>query len=116
MSQAPHFSLFGGNNTSVPDFQLEEQVKIVLPEIYSTSEFSIETETIGFIDFPVIDITLRDAEGNTISMLDQSVLLCFNNTADRDVTSKACLSFFNLDTNSWECVDECLTQTDSSVW
>jgi hypothetical protein len=58
----------------------------------------------------VIDITLRDAQGNEIPLVG-SVTLCFVAASDAE---ESCLGFYN-DQSEWECVDECLSSSNGQL-
>lgn len=58
----------------------------------------------------VIDVTLIDENGNTVSQLDNDVEICLRPTPGAD-TSTSCLGYLN-DKNTWVCEDECLSGND----
>jgi len=63
----------------------------------------------------VITVTLIDQENNSITDLTKGdVTICL--TATKDVQKEeVCLSFFNVQTLSWECEDKCLERDENNM-
>ena len=62
----------------------------------------------------VLNITLIDEKGVSITQLDAPLIICLalpNTTIKSD---KFCLSYFDEDKAKWRCEDECLTNTPSN--
>ena len=68
---------------------------------------NIESDTIGNT---IVDITISDFNGNSVSELPSSIKICL---AQEKTNENICLSFFNTKTEEWECQDKCLSREDN---
>ena len=60
----------------------------------------------------IIDITIYDRKGNSISKLPDDLKICLKEKKRKD-DDDMCLSFFNTKTGEWECEDECLSRENN---
>ena len=61
---------------------------------------------------PVYDIYIADSFGMELPF-DGDATICFDITATEEISKKrSCLSFFNEETQEWECEDKCLERND----
>ena len=67
---------------------------------------NIDSMTIGRT---IIDITIFDSNGNSISDLPDSLDICI---AQEKTNDELCLSFFNTKNEEWECQDKCLSRNN----
>lgn len=69
----------------------------------------------GAVGLPSL-LTIYDIDGTEISGLDNGVQICFRGTlTDDQMNNTACLGFYNEMSGTWECQDECLTQSTDTV-
>ena len=68
---------------------------------------NIESDTIGNT---IVDITIFDFDGNSISELPGLIKICL---AQEKTNEDLCLSFYNSKTEKWECQDKCLSREDN---
>jgi hypothetical protein len=81
--------------------------------IISAAKVSTDTDVSQVVS-SIIDVTLLDANGNEISLLDNSVRICLEvNSTD---TQDLCLSYLDESVTppKWRCQDPCLTRSNSS--
>ena len=57
----------------------------------------------------ILNITLQDGEGNSLTQLDSSLTICLALLNETKKGKKVCLSYYNERKNKWICEDECLT-------
>ena len=55
----------------------------------------------------VVDITILDFAGNSLTRLTGSVEICLT---EEQTSKNVCLGFYNTQTGEWECEDKCLTK------
>lgn len=60
----------------------------------------------------VLDITVLDAEGNSVTSFDEPFEICFS--SDEHGSGDVCLGFFNSE-GEWECEDYCLEDSDDGL-
>ena len=96
----------------------EVGILIVPPELSSQSNvtLTVTTSNVGLLPAPnqqlgssVIEVTLVDSDGNSISELNTPLTICFVPSADQK--RMQCLSYYDEDKAKWRCEDECLTKT-----
>ena len=87
-----------------------EQVgNIFFSDIEGSFDINFTTNTdSSLIGNIIVDITIYDLEGNSISQLPDDLKICLKEEKRND--DNICLSFFNTKTEEWECEDECLSR------
>jgi len=68
----------------------------------------------GVLGSAIIDITLLDSSGKEITELNEPLEICLFSQDERD-NEDTCLSFFNTNTQEWECEDECLEKNENGL-
>ena len=68
---------------------------------------NIESNSIGNT---IVDITILDLDGNSISELNGPIKICLT---QEKTNEDICLSFFNTKTKEWECQDKCLSRENN---
>ena len=78
----------------------------------------------------VLDLTITDALGKPITELNEPIEICLEQDTDEGVSflgsflssftdrifkGDGCLSFFNVETEEWECEDECLKKEGNTL-
>ena len=86
----------------IPNNVENTQTDLLIDVSYVTNFLSSENIQLGST---IVDITLTDSFGTKITELDEPITICFN---QNEVNDDSCLSFYNEDTEEWECEDYCL--------
>lgn len=82
------------------------------PGVLVVSGESDDVVIIPQVSSIVIDITVLDTDGNTVTSFDDPFEICFS--SDEHGSGDVCLGFFNSD-GEWECEDYCLEDTGDSL-
>ena len=97
-------SLLTDSGRSVGNIFFSENIEGFLDVNFVTN---IESNTIGNT---IVDITILDFGGNSISELSGPIKICL---AQEKTNEDICLSFYNTKTEEWECQDKCLSRENN---
>ena len=97
-------SLLTDSGRSVGNIFFSENIEGFLDVNFVTN---IESNTIGNT---IVDITILDFDGNSISELNGPIKICL---AQEKTNENICLSFYNTKTEEWECQDKCLSRENN---
>ena len=82
------------------------------PGVLVVSGESEDVVIIPEVSSIVLDITVLDTDGNSVTSFDEPFEICFS--AEDVGSDEVCLGFFNAD-GEWECEDYCLESSDDGL-
>ena len=101
ISRDTEISLITENNEQIGN--------VLFPDIQGSFDITFVTNIdSNLIGNTILDITIFDLEGNSISRLPDSLKICIKQ--EKRNYDNICLSFFNTETEKWECEDKCLSR------
>jgi len=74
------------------------------------SNINVDTNDVS-LGNAIFDISILDEFGSSVSKFDDSMKICFEE--ENSIDDNACLGYYDTDSQSWECEDECLDKEGS---